>query len=181
MAQGNATAPSPLLGGALLGGVSVGTVVVLLLMAPVAHGLQFQLGYPRSGSVPSLACGAGQCANISLGFHGLASLDPTVLRLTLTPTDPSVVINGSGGRPLNLTYVPGSSPHWVGVFSGSTTSPTPFAAEIVDPSGQLVGAANPTILPGAILCLKGTLSSTYEFQLTVSYEGTSAHVLFAVS
>ena len=168
------------LGASVLAGVSVGTVVVLLVLLTVVPTFAVALGLPRTGSVPSLGCGAGQCVNISITFRGATSLAPTVLRLSVTPTDPTVIVNGSAGRPLNLTFVESGFPHWVGVFAGGTTSPTPFAGEIVDPSGEIVGEGASTILSGATLCLKGSLSTTEEFRLTLDYQGTTVGVLFAV-
>jgi len=179
---GGAPAGRPLAyGGSLLVGVTAGTVVVLLFVLALPPLFAVSLGLPRSGSVPSLDCGAGQCANISISFQGAASLAPGAVRLSIVPTNSSVVVNGSAGRPLNLTFVTGASPHWVGIFAGGTTSPTPFAGEIVDPSGELVGGAANAIESGATLCLKGTLSATEEFELWFDYQGTTAHVLFAVS
>lgn len=163
----------------MLAGVAVGTVAVLLLLVAAPPGFAFALGLPRSGSVPSLDCGAAECVNISVAFRSLVSLEPSVLRLSITPVNGSVTINGTAGRPLNLTFVNGSSPHWVSDL-GSGPSPTPFAGEIVNPSGALVGAGATSILSGATLCLKGTLGTTEEFRLTVAYRGASADLLFAV-
>ena len=169
-------------GAYLLLGVTVGTVVVLAVMLSVPPPLKFSLGFPRSGTLKELGCSAGECENVTVGFHGLASLDPAQLRVSIVGANGSTIVNGSAGHPMNLVYLPGSTPHWESDFGGSTYATSPFAAEFVDPNGTVVGPTGaPMVLPGATFCLKGTYPSTEEFRLTFSYQGTSASVLVALA
>lgn len=161
----------------LLAGVVVGTVAILALFTVNVGPFAFALGTPVPGSMAGLACTPGQCMNVSIGFTGRASIDPATLRLSIVPSDPSVVVNATPGAPLNLTFFITAIPHWLGNLGKGNYTDT-FEANVADPNGQLVGYGGPTtIKPGAILCLKGAHSPTSEeYQLTFSYEGSVATV-----
>lgn len=160
----------------------MGTLVVLAVMLTVPPPLKFSLGLPRSGTFGELGCAPGQCENLSVAFRGLASLDPAQLRISLVGANATTIVNGTSGHPMNLIYLPGSTPHWQSDLGGSSYATSPFAAEFVDPNGSVVGPTGaPAIVSGATFCLKGTYPSTEEFRLTFSYQGTSASVLLALA
>ena len=116
---------------------------------------------------------------------GKTAIDPTALRVSVTPSNTSVVVNGTPGAPLNLTFLVAAVPHWLGdLGKGNYTSN--FEADIVNPNGQIVGcgvsvhgkcAGPTTIAPGAVFGLKGVHTPSPDvYRLTFSYHGTVASV-----
>jgi len=162
----------------LLSGVVVGTVAILVAFAVNVVPFAFSLGTPVAGSMSDLGCTPGQCVNLSIGFQGRGALDPTALRISITPTNSSVVVNGTPGTSLDLKFFVTAVPHWLGNLGGSNYTAA-FEADIVNPDGQFVGYGGPTtILPGATLGVKGPHTpSSEEYRLTLSYHGTAASVL----
>lgn len=183
----NAPAPSDLRsqrqqGLSAIGGVALGTVVVLMALHGATHSaVRLDLGLPYNADPAELACGSGQCVNFSVGFSGIDALSPSELRISVRPVDPSVVINGSAGAALNLVFSPTTAPQWLGDLGGGHNT-TAFEAEIVNPGGGIVGTGtNLTIEPGATLCLKSTASATtVEYTLTLAYGSASASRPFSI-
>jgi len=180
------TRPSPDLqsreaGGAILAGVTVGTVLVLIMAASFAAPFRLSVSPARSGSLPQLSCAAGQCINVTIQFSGASSLDPSALRIAVLPYVVTEIVNKTAGAPLNLTYFPASQPHWVGNLGGGTYTQS-FIADMVNPGGQMIGqGGSATITSGAVLCLKGNSTGpTQEYLLAISYMGAGTTIPFAV-
>jgi len=165
----------------VLGGVAVGTVIVLASILSLPPPVHLVIGPASSSDYAGLSCSPGMCVNVTVGFTGPKTIDPTVLRVEVVPMSPSEVINGSSGRHLNLTYFPDAIPHWIGnLGNGSLTEV--FEAEMVNPGGQLVGTGGAgAIADGATFCLKSTATNTtVEYTLSFSYQRSSASIPFAI-
>ncbi len=181
MAKGSADPPrAP--GAGLLVGAAIGTVVVLVVFATLPGAFHWSISPARSGKLAELSCGTGQCINVTLGFTGPTSLDPHGLRAVVVPINGTEIVNGSSRVPLNLTFEPAGSPHWVGNLGAGHTTTT-FEAEIVNPGGTVVGTGGAgAIARNAVFCLKSTYSTTnYEFDLEFVYDGVSVEIPFAIA
>jgi hypothetical protein len=165
----------------LLAGVTVGTVLVLIVATSFSGPFRLSVSPARTGSLPQLDCTPGQCINVTIQFRGVSSLDPSTLGLAVLPTGDTEIVNQTAGAPLNLVYVPASDPHWVGNLGGGVHTQS-FVAEIVNPGGQLVGQGGASaITSGAVLCLKGNSTGpSQEYDLAFSYQGAHVTIPFAV-
>lgn len=169
-------------GTAVLVGVAVGTILVLILAVTFPGPFRLSVSPARSGSLSELGCTPDHCVNVTIRFAGAASLDPSVLQLTVVPLNGTEIVNQTAGAPLHMIYFSTTEPRWVGNLGGGTYSEE-FGGDIVNPDGNLVGqGGDSSISTGAVLCVRGSASGTVlEYYLMVAYLGASVTVPFAVA
>jgi hypothetical protein len=177
--------PSLVIALAIVLGAGTGSAVVLGTAVSWTPSLQLSVSYLGPSAWPVLGCPnytPGQCVNISIGFTGAHSLDPNILRVSIRPVDGSVVVNGTAGAAINLSYSPNGIPELWGDRGGGNFSDPP-GGSYINPDGRQVGwSGDSSVAPGAVLCLMGWyLTTAQEYTLTFSYRGTSATVVVPIS
>jgi hypothetical protein len=165
---------------ALLVGASVGGILVIETLATQVSPLRLSVTLDGSGNNSALSCNhnPGVCDNVTIGFTGLAFLDPAILRISIVPENGSEVVNATAGVPMNLAYLADAIPAWMGQTGPGNYSEPP-SGMIMDPGGHYVGSGGETrIYPGAVLCLEYYPSTPTAFYfLAFEYGGTNARVL----
>lgn len=156
-------------------GVGVGVVLVLSSYLSIANAppLRFAVKLEGASVWHLLGCQdypLGQCVNISVDFSGPTAINPSVLRISILPVNQSLVVNGTAGSAINLSFASNQFPELSGNLGGGIYVGPPDGAYI-NPDGRTVGLGeDSSIVSGATLCLVGwDQNSTEEYLISFSY------------